>query len=220
MDSRSDIGGEPSRRKTRSWHPGSQDRASRRPAPKSRSKQANGRSGFGTDAHYWGRINTQGEFEQASNFPAPPYKFHFPWSALFATIRRILPLAAAAFVGAATALAWQSFLVGPTRVSADVPIVRSSAPVPAPVPAPAPPVPAQPVHQALLGAAPSPSQPPELPEAERSQAVRPVGLRALLTRPRSPVVPVQKNRAPKPAVSTAHKWQAGDPDAVLQPSFF
>ena len=240
MDSHPEIGGEPSKRKTRSWHPASQDRATRETTPRSRPKDSNGRSGLGTEARYWGRVNTLGEFEQASSFPAPPYQFRFPWRLLFATLRRILPLAASAFVGAVTALAWQSFLIGPTtnpggRLIPPIPAARSMTAVPlkmaverppADMPIihesarpPVAPATALPVVQGGLGAAPSLSTTQAPSASERPQAGRPSGNRAVVAKPRSPAAHANANRAPRPSASPTRAWQPLDSDGVLRPSF-
>jgi hypothetical protein len=240
MDSQPGIGGGPNKRITRSWYPGGQASTRRTTRPEAAAPSSNGTSGLGADVGYWGRVDSQGEFKENSGFLEPSHPSRFPWRSLFVAVRRILPLSAAALVGAVTALAWQSFLVRPAQTPAGRPIppvpaaqgvaaVRTTnaterppadlSPVRGSAPAPAIPAPARPVQPPLLGSAPPLPESPSSSEVERSPSARPINRPALLGRPRSPAVKVNPVRAARPTVTPAHRGQASDPDAILRPTF-
>jgi hypothetical protein len=203
MDSRSGIGGMPSKRITRSWYPGGRE------CP--RSPTSRGTSNLGTDVGYWGRVDSRGEFEDDSGFLEPTTPSRIPWRPLFVAVRRIVPLVVAALVGAVTALAWQSFVIRPAPVVSPalaVPAAQSVVPAQAiPAPAPAVPVPAPPT---LLGSAPASSS-----AVERSPSAVANDHPPLLGKPRTAAVKVDRVRAAKRAVPRA---QDSDPDAILQPT--
>jgi hypothetical protein len=242
MDTRAGIGGTPSDRKTRSWYPGGQA-----PTRRSTARAAAawpGRSvGPGANVGYWGRVNTQGDFEEGTGFLTPLSPSRFPWRLLFRTVQRILPLGLAALVGAVTALAWQSHMTGPAKGAAprpasvipaehgarsvgtagatesgttDLPSVYRQAPT---LPTPAA---ARPAPLLLLGSAPAPS--PARPSAvvTGSASARPsasaIDPRPATSTPRPAAVKTKVKRAARAVAPTRHVRPA-DPDAVLPPSF-
>jgi len=131
MDSQPGISREASKRITRSWYPGG--RARRTTDSETAATPSRDTSGLGTEVGYWGRVDTDGEFEEGSGFLAPFAHAWFPWRWLLSIVRRVLPLSVAALVGAVTALAWQSFMIRP----APSPAARPTLPVPAAQTAPA-----------------------------------------------------------------------------------
>jgi hypothetical protein len=210
MDSQPGIGGGPNKRITRSWYPGGQACTNRTTKLEAATPCSSGTSGLGADVGYWGRVNTQGEFEEDSGFPEPSHASRFPWRSLFVAIRRILPLSAAALVGAVTALAWQSFVFRP----AQPPAGRPTLPVPA----------AQAAAPARTSTATErpPADPPPVRESAPALAVparaRPAP-QMLLGRPRTPSAKVNPVRVTRPVVAPAHRGPSGDPDAILAPTF-
>ena len=240
MDSQPGIGGGPSKRITRSWYPGGQACNPRTTRLEATAPSSGGTSGPGTDVGYWGRVDSQGTFEENSGFLAPSYPSRFPWRSLFAAVGRILPLGAAALVGAVTALAWQSYLVRPAQTPAgrpalSVPATQGGAtvrttnaaeipaivlpPVRGSAPALAVPAPAQPARQALLGSPPPPPASRALSEVERSPSARPSDRHAFPGKPRASAVKVNPVRAARTAVTPTRRDQASDPDAILRPTF-
>jgi hypothetical protein len=240
MDSQSGSGGGPSKRITRSWYPGGQACTRRTTGLQVAAPCSSRTSGLGTDVGYWGRVDSRGEFEENSGFLETFHPHRFPWRSLLAAVRRILPLGAAALVGAVTALAWQSFVFRPARTSAGQPTLtvpaaqgvaavptsnaseRPSAElplVPRSAPALALPGPARPAQQALLGAAPPLPASRASSEVGRSPSARPIDHQVLLGRPRSPAVKVNPVRAARPAVTRSNRGPMSDPDGVLPPSF-
>jgi len=211
MDSQPGTGDEPNKRITRSWYPSGQACARRATGLTAATPCLHGSSGPGNHAGYWGRVNTRGEFEEDSGFLAPFHPSFFPWRSLFLAVRRILPLSAAALVGAVTALAWQSFLVRPPQPPAgprtlSVPAAHALAPVRTSKEAQRPPADLPPARTSIGALAiPAPARP---------------AVQALLGKPPAPAAKVKPLRAPRPAVTPAHRGQVIDPDAVLQPSFF
>ena len=239
MDSQPGIGGGPNKRITLSWYPGGQDCTRRTTKPEVPASCSSGISGLGTDVGYWGRVNSQGEFEESSGFLAPLRPSRLPWRALFVAVRRILPLSAAAFVGAVTALAWQSYMVRPPQIPAGrptlpVPAAQGVAPVRtasamespdlSPIrgsaPALAAPSPARPAQQALPGSAPALPASRATSEVERLPSARPMVRQALLGKTRAPpAVKANPVRAARPALTPAYRGLPSDPDAILQPTF-
>ncbi len=210
MDSKPGKGGGPSKRITRSWYPGGQACTSRTAGLEAAAPCSNGTSGLGTDVGYWGRVDSQGEFEENSGFSKTFHPSRFPWRSLFVTVQRILPLSAAALVGAVTALAWQSFVFRPAQTFSGRPTL---------------PVPAAQCATAVRSVNPTERLPADLPLVRGSAPALAVpgpartAQQALLGRPRSPAVKVSPVRAAKPAVTPAHRGQMIDPDGVLPPTF-
>jgi hypothetical protein len=199
--------------------------------------------GPGTNVGYWGRVTTQGDFEEGSGFLAPLSPSGFPWRLLFLTVQRILPLGLAALVGAVTALAWQSYMTGPAKGAAPRPAAvipaqhgakavgtaGATEPAVAGLPsdsriAPTLPAPAaaRPASPPLLGSAPAPS--PACPSAvvTGSASARPsagaIDPRPATSTPRPAAVKTKVKRAARAVAPTRHVRPA-DPDAVLPPSF-
>jgi hypothetical protein len=234
MVSHPDIADEARKRKTQSWYPGGRVRPGRATPRGAHAAYSIERTGFASQADFWAPSDTADDFEDD---PGLGRALH-PGRALLATLRRVLPLAVAAFVGAVTALAWQSFLAAPAKVPAAQPAMSvAAAPrdiaFPRPVntadkpavavqvaaPAPAAPTPVRPVQQLSPGPAPAPATASAAAALARPPSPRPLGLRALLDKPRSPAAHPNTSRAPRPAALPARKSQSGDPDAVLMPAF-
>jgi hypothetical protein len=197
-----------SKRITLSWYPG-------RPAPPrpSANLPATGATGAraGNQVGYWGRIDTQGDFEEGSGFLAPGSPSRWPGRVLLQTVRRTLPLALAALVGAVTALAWQSHLQGAGKLAP----VRAAAPAaanvtPARAPSSSPPEPLPAAHPQALPAPPA-ARPATQPLLGAPTVVAPARPSASPPRP-------AKART-RPATQRPAGAAAADPDAILQPTF-
>lgn len=220
MDSQLGIGDGPNKRITLRWYPGGQACTRRAIGLTAATPCSSGTSGLGRDVGYWGRVNTRGEFEENSGFLQPFHTSRFPWHSLLLAVWRILPFAAAALVGAVTALAWQSFLVRPAPPPASRPTLSASAAqvvAPARVPneAQSPPAHLSPVRLnagSLAGSVNAGSL------TGGSAPARPTP-QVLLRKPRAPAAKVSPVRTPRPAVTPAHRGPAIDPDAVLPPTF-
>lgn len=204
------------------------------------------KSGFPAEARYWGRVNTQGDFEEAASFPAS--RWAGLGAALARAVRRLAPLAVPAFVGALTAagllLGTRVFLGwGPLRT---VPLAPGHGASPAVHPAPVGPAAEDPLRQPApmpsaapaAVVAPSPAAAPSAGASPVPAAVSPPG--PVLREPAgAPVAPTTRRRwvrplgdvpaaRPEPAGAPASRAAAPqaparprwvDPDAVLEPKF-
>jgi len=197
---------------SRSWRGEGAERG-RSPSVR-RSPSGATKSQFPAEARYWGRVNSQGEFEEAPGFPAP--RFQLPWRAIGRAFRGLLPHMSSAVVGALSALAFQAVLArpqapatqpAPTIIVNPTPVVAppaAVAPVAAP-PAPAAPAVAAPAPAAAVVEEPAPVVRP------RAAAPRP----ARLPRP----LPIRNTVAPVRPTEKPTSLPASDPDAILEPSF-
>jgi hypothetical protein len=245
MDSQRRSGRGPSSRITRSWYPGGRARTRRTPAAQAAETRSRGTRGLGTDVGYWGRVDSEGEFDENAGFLAPLPRFWLSWRSWLSAVRRLLPLCAAALVGAVTALAWQSFLLRPLPSPAAQPVLPApaassrtimhpesgteKATVPAgenasrpsfrttvlPPGAPTAPQPAPPL---LLGSA------PPRPAGASSAVAQPRSARrsdqqASPARRRSSTVKAPASRATRPTGRPGRPAPSPDPDAILRPSF-
>ena len=190
MDSQRRIGRGPSNRITRSWYPGGRARTYRGTGVEAEVTRSRGTSGLGTDVGYWGRVDSQGEFDEDAGFLEP--HSGFPWRPVVSAVRRIVPLCAAALVGAVTALAWQSFLVRPTPPPVAQPALLAT------------PTSARPAPQALLGSPPPRPASRASPEAEQPRSAPRIDRQAPPAQPRPPAVKVPKARVSRPAVVPGH----------------
>ncbi len=184
---------------SRSWRGESPERG-RNPSNR-RSPSGATKSNFPAEARYWGRINSQGDFEEAPGFPAP--RFQFPWRTLGRGLRGVVPHFSSALVGALSALAFQAILARPPgTVTQPAPtIIVNPSPVVAAVPVPAPTVA---VPEARLEPV-AVVAPPAVPRAATPR------LRAS-PRPR----PIRDTNVSVPRPSSVRQ---SDPDAILEPSF-
>lgn len=206
MDSQRRTGRGSSNRITRSWYPGDHPRSRRGSAGEDQAARSRGTSGLGTHVGQRGRLDSQGELDAGAGFLEPQSPFR--WRPVIWAVRRLLPLCAAALVGAVTALAWQSFLVRPLPPPATAPALP--APTPAAQQAPQP---------FLLGS------PPPLPASEISPAVEPPrpprrsGHQAPAARPRAPSVKLPAAPPARPPAIGGRPARSPDPDAILRPAF-
>ncbi len=239
MDSQRSIGNEPGKRITRSWYPGSRGRARRSTGASAAAPPSHGTSALGTEVGYWGRVDSRGDFEEGSGFLAP-FESRLPWRWLLYAVRRLLPLTVAALVGAVTALAWQSFLLQPTRAPAAGPALPGPAAPPSPAahatratenapaalprpPAPAPAPAAVPADHGAQPAVATPSVPLLGRPPSASTRARFAGEKDdRRTTPASPRPVVEKanaNRTVRARGSATPRGASPDPDAILRPSF-
>ena len=205
MDSQRRIGRGPSNRITRSWYPSGRARTCRGAGVETEVTRSRGTSGLGTDVGYWGRVDSGGDFEEGSGFLEPHSRFS--WRPVVSAVRRIVPLCAAALVGAVTALAWQSFLVRPTPPPVAQPTLLAT------------PASARPAPQPLLGSPPPVPASQASPKAEQPRSAPRSDRQAPPARPRSPAVKVPKARVSRPAAVPGRPAQSPDPDAILRPAF-
>ena len=71
MDSQRRLGRGPSNRITRSWYPGGRAGSRRSREGEALLSRSRGTSGLGTDVGYWGRVDSQGDFEEGTGFLVP-----------------------------------------------------------------------------------------------------------------------------------------------------
>jgi hypothetical protein len=198
---------------SRNWR-GEGPERSRNPSGR-RSPSGATKSQFPAEARYWGRVNSQGDFEEAPGFPAP--RFQFPWRALGRALRGLVPNLSSALIGALSALAFQAILAQPTGTATQPAptIIVNPAPV---VAAPAVTAPAQ----VALAPAPVAVVPKPEPVVEVAPAItpapRPRAAAPRVVRPSRPL-PIRNTVAPVHAAPKPASVRQTDPDAILEPSF-
>jgi len=183
---------------SRNWRGEGSERG-RNPANR-RSPSGATKSNFPAEARYWGRVNSEGAFEEAPGFPEPRYQF--PWRALGRGMRSVVPHLSSAVVGALSALVFQTLLAQPTAtVTQPAPtIIVNPAPVAAAAPPPAPVVVAPEPVAVVVTPTPQRAATPRLTIPLRPRQIRSTSVAS----------------HPSPRVRDI---RPSDPDAILEPSF-